>query len=104
MIDDRACFGDGHSSWVIDLSDPDVIAEAVPRVGTAVGIDILINNAGLGAVALADDQSIDLWDKTHAINLRAPWLMARSGVAVSLGQWCGPDRQHGQSGCSGRLT
>lgn len=76
----RTLKGDGHSSWVIDLSDPDAIAEAVPRVGTAVGIDILINNAGLGVVAPAEDQAIDLWDKTHAINLRAPWLMARAAL------------------------
>lgn len=70
--------GQGHASWQCDLSDPEAIASTIPKIGEAVGIDILINNAGLGVVAPAEEQSVDLWDNTHAINLRAPWLAARA--------------------------
>jgi 2-deoxy-D-gluconate 3-dehydrogenase len=40
------------------------------------GIDIVINNAGLGMVFPAVQMDVDDWDKTFAINLRAPWLVA----------------------------
>ena len=40
------------------------------------GIDIVINNAGLGIVFPAVQVDVDDWDKTFAINLRAPWLVA----------------------------
>ncbi|NVO24350.1 GolD/DthD family dehydrogenase [Donghicola mangrovi] len=70
--------GQGHSAWTLDLTDADAIARTVPLIGQAAGIDILINNAGLGVVAPAEEQSVEMWDLTQTINLRAPWLMARA--------------------------
>ena len=61
---------------MLDLLDPDAIAATVARIGQDCGIDILINNAGLGVVAPAEEQTVAGWDRTHAINLRAPWLTA----------------------------
>ena len=69
-----------HRSYSLDLTDPDAIAATVPRDRTDRGIDILINNAGLGMVAPAGEQSVADWDRTHAINLRAPWLMAAAAL------------------------
>jgi len=69
-----------HGAWQLDLGDPEAIARVVGEIGDQMGIDILINNAGLGIVAPAEDQSIEDWDRTHAINLRAPWLMARAAL------------------------
>jgi NAD(P)-dependent dehydrogenase (short-subunit alcohol dehydrogenase family) len=65
-----------HRSYVLDLLDPEAIAATVARIGHESGIDILINNAGLGVVAPAEEQTVGGWDRTHAINLRAPWLTA----------------------------
>jgi NAD(P)-dependent dehydrogenase (short-subunit alcohol dehydrogenase family) len=65
-----------HRSDVLDLLDPDAIAATVARIGHERGIDILINNAGLGVVAPAEEQTVAGWDSTHAVNLRAPWLTA----------------------------
>lgn len=70
--------GQGHSAWTLDLTDADAIARTVTLIGQAAGIDILINNAGLGVVAPAEDQTVEMWDLTQTINLRAPWLMARA--------------------------
>ena len=69
-----------HGIWQLDLTDPQEIAAIVEEIGKAVGIDILINNAGMGIVAPLEEQSVELWDLTQAINLRAPWLMARAAL------------------------
>jgi NAD(P)-dependent dehydrogenase (short-subunit alcohol dehydrogenase family) len=68
--------GAHHRAYSLDLQDPAAIASLVPRVGEECGIDILINNAGIGVVAPAEKQSVEEWDRAQAINLRAPWLMA----------------------------
>ncbi len=70
--------GPEHGSEVLDLRDPPAIAAVVDRIGRDRGIDLLINNAGLGMVGLAEEQSVEDWDRTQDINLRAPWLMAKA--------------------------
>jgi NAD(P)-dependent dehydrogenase (short-subunit alcohol dehydrogenase family) len=62
-----------------DLSKPDE-PERVGRQAMADwgGIDILINNAGVTAPKLLVDQTIEEWDFIQAVNLRAPWLLART--------------------------
>ena len=37
-----------HRAWRLDLTDPEAIGRIVGEIGQAMGIDILINNAGLG--------------------------------------------------------
>ncbi|WP_210530165.1 GolD/DthD family dehydrogenase [Rubellimicrobium arenae] len=74
-----ADLGPGHMPVRVDLSDPDAIAAAVTGVGERLGgIDILVNNAGLGHVAPAEEVRLEDWDRVMAVNLRAPWLMARA--------------------------
>lgn len=72
--------GGEHRSYVLDLLDPEAIAATIADIGQSRGIDILINNAGLGIVAPAEEQSVADWDRTHAINLRAPWLTAAAAL------------------------
>lgn len=45
-----ARLGSGHRAYRLDLEDADAIAETVARIGSEMGIDVLINNAGLGIV------------------------------------------------------
>ena len=72
-----AALGAGHVARVCDLADPSAIAAAIPAIGDDTGIDILINNAGLGMVfPAAEAGRVEDWDRTMAINLRAPWLVA----------------------------
>jgi len=59
-----------HRAYTLDLLDPAAIASLVPKVGDECGIDILINNAGIGVVAPAEKQSVEEWDRAQAINLR----------------------------------
>jgi len=69
-----------HRAWQLDLTDPVAIERLVARIGDAVGIDVLVNNAGLGMVGTAERQSVEDWDRCQLINLRAPWLMARAAL------------------------
>ena len=65
-----------------DLSTIDGPARAAREAMDA--IDILVNNAG---VALCDnllDSSVEDWDATMAVNLRAPFLLARAVVPAMI--------------------
>jgi NAD(P)-dependent dehydrogenase (short-subunit alcohol dehydrogenase family) len=62
-----------------DLADPEepgrIAAEARQAWGT---IDILVNNAGVAKVAPALELSVEDWDLSMAVNVRAPFLLARA--------------------------
>lgn len=72
--------GPEHRAFHLDLLDPAAIADVVPRIGAEMGIDLLINNAGFGIVFPAEEMRVEDWDRTMAINLRAPWLMAAAAL------------------------
>lgn len=63
-------------------ADVAVAADVARVVETAVStygaVDILINNAGIGGGGAIHNHSIDNWDQVMAVNLRGPFLMARS--------------------------
>ena len=63
-----------------------VAKEALEAFGT---IDILVNNAGIALVDPLLDASIEDWDHTMAVNLRAPFLLARSLVPRMIAQKSG---------------
>ena len=42
------------------------------------GIDILVNNAGIALIDPLLDATVADWDRTMAVNLRAPWLLAKA--------------------------
>ncbi len=58
-------------------------AEALAAWGT---IDILINNAGIALVAPALELSVEDWDRTMAVNLRAPFLLAQALAPAMIAQ------------------
>lgn len=64
---------------VADLSDP-TVPDAVARTVTAAwgGVDIVVNNAGVSFPRPLVEQTVEEWDTVQAINLRAPWLLARA--------------------------
>ena len=43
-------------------------------------IDILVNNAGIALIDPLLDAKVADWDQTMAVNLRAPWLLAKALV------------------------
>lgn len=73
-----ATFGD--AAYVrADAADPPQVeasvAEAVARMG---GLDVLVNNAGVGAVAGVLDTPLDVYDAIMDINVRGYFLYAKA--------------------------
>ena len=53
------------------------------------GIDVLINNAGIGIKSRLVDLSYDDWEKMLAVNLRAPFLLSRLAARLMISQKSG---------------
>jgi len=63
------------------------------------GVDILVNNAGIARIEPMLQLSLEDWEETQAVNLRAPWLMAkvlvpgmverRSGKVINISSQAG---------------
>jgi 3-oxoacyl-[acyl-carrier protein] reductase len=61
-----------------DLADVDAAERAVEQAELAFGqVDILVANAGIGGMATVDEVDAELFDRTLAVNTRAPYLMTR---------------------------
>ena len=76
----RAVAGElGADSLVVDLALPDagerVAAAARERLG---GLDLLVSNAGTAISAPLAELSLEQWDLTYAVNVRAAWLLAKA--------------------------
>jgi NAD(P)-dependent dehydrogenase (short-subunit alcohol dehydrogenase family) len=72
-------------AWALDVSDEGSIAAGVRDVAAALGqVSILHNNAaatdlsGSGDDSEIASMSVELWDRTMAVNLRGPMLMCRA--------------------------
>ena len=73
-----------------DLSEPEAPERAGREALAAWGtIDILVNNAGVSVPKLLVDQTIAEWDLIQAVNLRAPWLLARTLAPAMIAQRAG---------------
>ena len=61
-----------------------VVLTAVALVAAAVSafghLDILMNNAGVSANALAEEMARETWDKVLAVNLTAPFLICQQAI------------------------
>ncbi|HAD87943.1 MAG: short-chain dehydrogenase [Rhodospirillaceae bacterium] len=73
--------GDDPFEWIeTDLSEPDAIAAAFEEIrerelGPVTG---LVNNAGVARAAILEESTVEDFDLTMAINMRAPMLCAQA--------------------------
>jgi 3-oxoacyl-[acyl-carrier protein] reductase len=68
----------GEHLFQADLRDPAAPDRLIDEVQGELGsVDILVANAGLGRAAPYEDVDAALFDETLAVNLRAPFLLAR---------------------------
>ncbi|WP_026373051.1 SDR family NAD(P)-dependent oxidoreductase [Agrococcus lahaulensis] len=84
--------GDAHLGVECDVSDDASVRAAIERVASELGgIDVLVNNAGIGAAGAVDDNDEAEWHRVWDINVvgimrvtRAalPWLRRSSAAAV----------------------
>jgi 3-oxoacyl-[acyl-carrier protein] reductase len=88
--------GGAASARAADVSDPDQVAALFDRVAAEHGrIDVLVNNAGVGAVAPSEKLSLEVWSRTLAVNLTGTFLCSQAaarhmlpagrGVVVNIG-------------------
>lgn len=89
-----ASLGDQAIALTGDVSEPDdvdaSVATCVERLGR---LDVLVNNAGVGAIAPSAELPLEVWQRTLAINLTGaflcaqacyPHLVKRGGVIVNV--------------------
>ncbi len=60
--------------------------EALAHFGT---VDILVNNAGIARIEPLLELTLEEWDDTQAVNLRAPWLFAKAVAPGMMAQNAG---------------
>jgi len=66
-----------------DATQAAAVAAAVAAAQDHWGrLDLLFNNAGMGAYGETPDMSEDLWDQVFAINIRAIFLFCRAAIPV----------------------
>lgn len=82
--------GTGTLSLTGDVSDESAVQEMVGKVRDGFGrIDVLVNNAGLMAIAPAEETTLDDWRRMLEVNLTGPFLMSREFGKVMLEQGLG---------------
>ena len=70
-----------------DMATAEGPVEAARQALAAFGtIDILVNNAGIALIDTLMDAKVEDWDATMAVNLRAPFLLARALVPQMIAQ------------------
>src|SRR5207247_6596440 len=64
-----------------DLRQAEAAEALVAGVEQALGpVDVLVANAGVSQPLEFDDIDLETWDETLAVNLRAPFLLARRTI------------------------
>lgn len=77
--DHAAAIGNGATAHQCDVSDPTSIIKVVTEVISAHGrIDILVNSAGVVALAPAEDLEEKAWDLTIKVNLSGTFFMSQA--------------------------
>lgn len=82
---EAAALGDGTLAFACDVSNPEMVNAVVAEIAAATGrIDILVNSAGIVALAPAEEITLSAWDKTIAVNLSGTFYMAQAVGKVML--------------------
>lgn len=69
--------GTAHA-FAFDAADPDAPEALVDMIADECGVpDILINNAGISLPARAHKATLDQFEQTMAVNIRAPWHLSQ---------------------------
>ena len=111
--------GGAAAAFGADLEDPAAPGQLIAQVRRDLGpVEVLVANHGIGRQATYDEVDADAFDRTLAINLRAPFLLARevlgdmrgrgfgrilfmSSVAALRGGVVGPDYAASKAGLHG---
>ena len=67
---------------VLDVGDPEAIAQSFAALGENDGLDILVNNAGRGARVPATEMPAETWDAVLRVNLSGAFHCARAAAPL----------------------
>jgi 3-oxoacyl-[acyl-carrier protein] reductase len=77
--------GGSATPFGADLRDPDAPVQLVDRVGAELGpIALLVNNAGVGRRLTWEQTTLEAFDESYAVNLRAPFLSTRRALPAMV--------------------
>jgi 3-oxoacyl-[acyl-carrier protein] reductase len=66
-----------------DLSRLDEVEAVIQKACACFGtLDILVNNAGICNTVPIDEMTMEIWDRTYGINIKALFLLSRAAVQV----------------------
>jgi NAD(P)-dependent dehydrogenase (short-subunit alcohol dehydrogenase family) len=69
------------AAFVADFTDPDAPGEAVAAaVAHGDGLDVVFANAGVLLARPLPEWTVEDWDRSMAVNLRAPFLLAQAAL------------------------
>ena len=69
------------AAFVADLADPDTPRDAVAAaVAHGDGLDVVFANAGVLLARPLPEWTVEDWDRSMAVNLRAPFLLAQAAL------------------------
>ncbi|GII53157.1 3-oxoacyl-ACP reductase [Planotetraspora thailandica] len=82
LVDEATGAGVDAIALPADLADPEAPARLADAAAEALGspIDLLIPNAGHSEQRAYTDVDLEMWERTIAVNLRAPFLLAQRVV------------------------
>ena len=85
VVSDLRASGATAVGELADFSDTAALEAAATKITDSLGpIDILINNAAIRSQRLPSDLTIEEWDRTFAVNLRAPFVLAKHVLPTML--------------------
>jgi NAD(P)-dependent dehydrogenase (short-subunit alcohol dehydrogenase family) len=82
--------GGACRALALDVTDDAQVAAAVRRVRDDLGrLDVLVSNAGTDVTKPVAELSIAEWDRVLAVNLRAPFVLAKAALDLMRAQGSG---------------
>jgi 3-oxoacyl-[acyl-carrier protein] reductase len=77
--------GRGAAAHDVDVTDPAQVTALFDTVaGTHGRLDVLVNNAGVGAVAPSEELTYEQWSRTLAVNLTGTFLCSQAAARHML--------------------
>lgn len=86
VADEVMAKGRNCQTHVCELADVQAVQSLCDEVLDKTSVDILVNNAGVALIDPALQASVDDWDTTMAVNVRAPFLLAQRFAPAMIEQ------------------